>query len=273
MRWRACTIGQLVRNSVELSAMSDVVEFTPGGYRFIPSVFQYSAGVAALPGYRIVRETFAEPVPVAEGFDMIEARFKADGLAMTRFCACELRSPGQFTDSGFRAFNELYVVTLRKWGIMEAGSDVNPVARSNVCPDIGAPPEPSFYAFSYIVDDAGAAPSAVTSGGAEAREGAGPYAERIVRLDETSDDAIREKVLYVVDEMQRRLALLGFGWQDTTTVQAYSVRDFHHVMAAMAERKVLRKGLTWHYARPPVIGLDYEMDCRVVHDERSWRPA
>ena len=73
--------------------MSDVLEFTPGGYRFVPSVFQYSAGVAALPGYHIVRETFAEPVPVARGFEMIEARLKSGGLPTTRFCACELRSP------------------------------------------------------------------------------------------------------------------------------------------------------------------------------------
>ena len=144
--------------------MSDVLDFEPGGYRFVPSVFQYSAGVAALPGYRIRRETFANPLPVAEGFEMIEARFKAEGLPTTRFCACELRSPGQFTDAGFKAFNEIYVVTLRRWGIMDDG-DINPVARSNVCPDIGAPPEPSFHAFSYVVeDDGGAAPSAVISG-------------------------------------------------------------------------------------------------------------
>ena len=250
--------------------MADVLEFAPGGYRFVPSVFQYSAGAAALPGYRIVRETFAKPVPVQRGFEMIAAHLTSAGVPLTRFCACELRSPGQFTDAGFRAFNELYVVTLKRWGIM-GDDDVNPVARSNVCPDIGAPPEPSFHAFSYVVEDhAASAPTAVISGGAEARGGAGPYAERIVRYDETSADAIAEKVLFVVDEMQRRLGLLGFGWADCSAVQAYSVRDFHHVMPAMAERGVLAKGLAWHYARPPVVGLEYEMDCRVVSEERVF---
>lgn len=250
--------------------MADILDFAAGGYRYVPSVFQYSAGVAALPGYRIVRETFAEPVPVARGFDMIEARLKSGGLPTTRFCACELRSPGQFTDEGFKAFNELYVVTLKKWGIM-TDDIINPVARSNVCPDVGAPAEPSFHAFSYVVEDSDdAAPTAVISGGAEAREGNGPYAERIVRLGDTSPDAILEKALYVVNEMQRRLGLLGFTWADTTSVQAYSVYDFHHAMRDMAELNVLRNGLTWHYARPPVIGLDYEMDCRVVHDEGRW---
>lgn len=249
--------------------MSDVLEFLPGGYRFVPSVFQYSAGAAALAGYRIVRETFAKPMPVAEGFQIIKSRLGTGNLPLTRFCACELRSPGQFTDAGFRAFNELYVVTLREWGIM-GDDDVNPVARSNVCPDIGAPSEPSFHAYSYVVEDGGAsAPSAVISGGAEAKEGSGPYAERIVRYEETSTDALEEKALFVVEEMRRRLELLGFGWADTTAVQAYSVRDFHHVMPEMARRGVLNKGLAWHFARPPVIGLEYEMDCRVVHDERT----
>jgi hypothetical protein len=29
-----------------------------------------------------------------------------------------------------------------------------------------------------------------------------------------------------------------------------------------------RAGLTWHYCRPPVQDLDYEMDCRGVAIER-----
>ena len=32
--------------------------FAPGGYRFIPGVFQYSGGAAAEPGYAIERVTF-----------------------------------------------------------------------------------------------------------------------------------------------------------------------------------------------------------------------
>ena len=26
-------------------------------------------------------------------------------------------------------------------------------------------------------------------------------------------------------------------------------------------------GLTWHFARPPVVGLEYEMDVRAVNEE------
>jgi len=39
--------------------------FAPGGYRYIPGVFQYSGGVAAAPGHEIMRVRFHRPVPLA----------------------------------------------------------------------------------------------------------------------------------------------------------------------------------------------------------------
>jgi hypothetical protein len=92
---------------------------------------------------------FARPLPLAEGFDAIEAYLAAIGRSPTAFCACELRSPAQFTDAGFVAFNRHYVERLAAWGIFS--NEVNPVARSNVCPEIDPPATPSFYAFSYTV--------------------------------------------------------------------------------------------------------------------------
>ena len=77
--------------------------FAPGGYRFIPGVFQYSGGAAAEPGYRIERVTFRNPIPLERGFERIEAILEARGRQLTAFCACELRSPAPFTDSGFQA--------------------------------------------------------------------------------------------------------------------------------------------------------------------------
>jgi hypothetical protein len=35
----------------------------------------------------------------------------------------------------------------------------------------------------------------------------------------------------------------------------------------IVRRGAARTGLTWHYARPPVQGLEYEMDCRSVGRE------
>jgi hypothetical protein len=51
---------------------STVSKFTQGGYRFVNSVFQYSAGVAAEPGFEIIRARFAKPVPIDKGFERIE---------------------------------------------------------------------------------------------------------------------------------------------------------------------------------------------------------
>jgi uncharacterized protein GlcG (DUF336 family) len=60
---------------------------------------------------------FARPLPLAEGFDAIEAHLAGIGRSPTAFCACELRSPAQFTDAGFVAFNRHYVERLAAWGI------------------------------------------------------------------------------------------------------------------------------------------------------------
>ncbi|HZT48431.1 MAG TPA: hypothetical protein VFA64_10690 [Hyphomicrobiaceae bacterium] len=242
--------------------------FAPGGYRFIPAVFQYSGGAAAEPGFAIERVTFAAPVPLAKGFERAAAIIRARGRPLTAFCACELRSPAPFTDAGFRGFNELYCETLAKWGIYDPVGKVNPVARSNVCPEIGPPPEPSFHAFSFTVASTEARPTFVIAGSGEAREGGASYRERTVRHGETSASAMREKAVFVLGEMERRLGLLGFTWNSTTATQVYTVHDLHPFLAdEIVRRGAAHAGLTWHYCRPPVQGLEYEMDCRGVAAE------
>ncbi|MGE0850224.1 MAG: hypothetical protein AB7O44_11480 [Hyphomicrobiaceae bacterium] len=242
--------------------------FSPGGYRFIPGVFQYSGGAAAQPGYAVERVTFGRPVPLAQGFERVAAIIKARGRPLTAFCACELRSPAPFTDAGFKGFNELYCETLAKWGIYDPAAKVNPVARSNVCPEIDPPAEPSFHAFSFTVAAETKTPTFVVAGSGEAREGGAVYRERTVRYGETSPEAMREKAIFVLGEMERRLGLLGFTWNTTTATQVYTVHDPHPFIAdEIVRRGAARNGLTWHFCRPPVQGLEYEMDCRGVAAE------
>jgi hypothetical protein len=238
-------------------------DFAAGNYRFIPAVFQYSSGAAADSGFEIERVRFDKLVPLAEGFALAARYIQAVGRPLTSFCACELRSPAAFTEEGFRKFNEHYVKTLAEWGIYDGTT--NPVARSNVCPEIDPPSEPSFYAFSFTRPLEGVTPTFVIAGGAEARGGAGTYPERIVRYRDLSPDGIKEKVRFTTGAMEERMNAFGFTWKDTTGVQAYSIRDFHPVLAdELVRRGALRSGLTWHFARPPVIDLEYEMDCRRV---------
>ena len=130
------------------------------------------------------------------------------------------------------------------------------------------PAEPSFYAFSFTRPSQSPTPSFVIAGGAESREGSGSYPERTVRYRDLSPDGLKEKVRFTVGSMEARLGAFGFGWKDTTAVQAYTVHDFHPVISEeLVRRGATRSGLTWHFARPPVIDLEYEMDCRRVMRE------
>lgn len=247
--------------------MADVIDFAPGGYRYIKGVSQYSAGVAAQPGYRLERVRFAEPVPLAEGFARIAEVIKAAGRPLTAFAACELRSPAPFTEEGFIAFNAIYIETLKQWGLFEGGQ--NPVARSNVCPEIAPPPAPSFYAFAFTVVDADAAPSFLVAGSGEAPEGHAKYQDHIVNRGDLSTEGLRGKARFVLAEMERRAGLLGFGWKDTTAVQLYTVHNVYPFLAEeIVRRGAARNGLTWYFNRPPVQELEYEMDCRGIAVER-----
>ncbi|WP_206030217.1 hypothetical protein [Roseomonas sp. AR75] len=52
-------------------------------------------------------------------------------------------------------------------------------------------------------------------------------------------------------------------------LQAYTVHEIHRGLAEeIVARGAARHGLTWHDCRPPVQGLDYEMDCRGMPVER-----
>ena len=246
------------------------IDVPAGGYRYIPGVFQYSAGVAALDGFHIERVELRQPIPLTAGFAFIEQYMAAQDRPLVAFCACELRSPAAFTDAGFIAFNRHYVGTLERWGIMR--DDRNPVARSNVCPEHHKPPEPSLHAFCFTRPDAGASGSFVIAGSGEAEEGHASYRERTVRYGDTSPSGLRAKGVYVLERMEQRMAAVGAAWPDTTDVQVYTVHDLHPFLGdEIVRRGAAQHGLTWHFARPPVVGLDYEMDCRAIPVEHRVR--
>ncbi|HEY9531468.1 MAG TPA: hypothetical protein VIQ55_08760, partial [Burkholderiales bacterium] len=100
-------------------------------------------------------------------------------------------------------------------------------------------------------------------GSGEGPEGAGSYLERMIRPGDVSIDGLRDKMRYVLGEMENRLRQLGFGWDDAGSTQMYTVRD----VGALVEPEIFKRGaapggLSWHLCRPPVAGLEYEMDVR-----------
>src|SRR4051812_7845745 len=104
-----------------------------GGFRFVPGVYQYSAGVAAEPGFALERVRFAEPVPLTRGFARVAELLEAAGRPKAAFAACELRSPAPFTEEGFAAFNRAYGGVLAGGGPFPQGG-VGPVPRGRAEP-------------------------------------------------------------------------------------------------------------------------------------------
>ena len=73
----------------------------------------------------------------------------------------------------------------------------------------------------------------------------------------------------VMDEMERRMAELGVTYAQATSVNLYTVYDPYPVIAReVIARGAPEVGVEWHFCRPPVVGLDWEMDCRGIPLER-----
>lgn len=247
--------------------MAAVYSIESRGYRYVEGVFQYSAAVGALAGFEIERARFRRALPMELAVQAIEAHLKRIARPMNALCACELRSPKPFTEGGFVSFNRDYVQQLERWGLPSEGR--NPVARTNICPAVAPPASVSVHAFSYAVpktSNSGA--SFIIAGSGEAPEGRGDYRDHAIRLGDRSPDGLREKARWVLSEMERRMSALSAGWTDTTAASLYTVYDVHpFVEVEIAARGAMASGLEWHYARPPVVDLDYEMDARATARE------
>lgn len=238
------------------------IENHRGGYWFLKGISPYSAGVVASPGFEIEHVKIEPALPLERGFKAIDAHLATRGRPHQALCAAELRSPRQFTFHSFNQFNEGYVALLKSREILLDGA--NPVARTNVAPEMQAPAEPVVYGFSITVPARQALPSFVVAGAGELPEGSlDPH--QVIRRGETSTGALREKARFVMDRMTTRLAALGVGWPQVTATQIYTVHDIHPFLASeilAGMRQAARHGVNWLYARPPIEGLEYEMDVR-----------
>lgn len=238
-----------------------------GNYRFWKGIAPYSAGVVAEGGFEIVHARFARALPLAQGLARAQGEVLAQGRPIHALCAMELRSPKPFTFAGFNEFNAEYVKTLVGWGLLVDG--LNPVARTNIAPEIAPPAEPSLYAFSYSVPSTTKAKTFIVAGAGELPEGSLDPRD-VVRLGETSPDALRAKICFVMGLMTGRLRGLGVDWDQVTASDVYTV----HAICGEIENELIKPmgagaahGFTWHYSRPPIESIEYEMDLRGVRRE------
>jgi hypothetical protein len=240
-----------------------------GGYYFLTGIAPYSSGVAAMSGYEIVHVIMRNPPPYRQGFEFIHSHLAARGRSRQALCAIQLRIPRQFSFEEFSEFNLGYLAILDEWGLPVDG--VNPVARTNVAPEVGPPGEAVLYAFSYTVplEKENLPPTFIIAGAGELRE-ANLSPDAIVRAGETGTDAVREKVEFVMGIMQSRLSGLQLKWTEVTTVNIYTVHSLQHHLAEellIPMQEAARHAVRWYYSRPPISGLEYEMDVRGVRQE------
>jgi hypothetical protein len=254
------------RSCIEALSMSESCVSKAGGYTFLPAAPQYSLGAAALPDFAIQRVRFSQALPLHQGFEEAARHLAAIDRPLSALCACELRSPEPFTERGFADFNAAYIGILKSWDV--AFDQGNPIARSNVCPKISPPREPSLYAFSYTVIEPRASRSFVIAGSCEAPEGKENYRDFAIRLGDTSPSGLSDKVTWVFSEIERRLRLLSIDWDAVTGIQTYSVHDvFPALETQLVARNLFRHGITHYLNRPPIRDLEFEMDCRGIYRE------
>jgi hypothetical protein len=233
---------------------------TAGGYSFLRGGKPYSAGVVAAAGFSIEHVRLSKAVPWRAGFQLVEAHLLAAGRPRQALCAIALRSPAAFSFDGFKDFNNAYVDVLKSWDLLVDG--INPVARTNVAPEVDPPAEVSLYSFSYTVPMDRAPMSFVVAGGGELPDGSFDPRD-IVRHNETSDDALVEKTSFVLGLMEDRLHGLGASWSGVTTTNLYTVHDVDALLAGVILPRIGvagRHGVTWQYTRPPIVGIECEMD-------------
>jgi hypothetical protein len=239
-----------------------LIENKKGHYSFLKGISPYSGGVVAAPEFEIEHATLQSSLALRAGFETIEAHLQKAGVPKMSLCAIELRSPKPFSFQGFADFNKGYVEILKKWEILQDG--LNPVARTNVAPEVDPPTEPSLHAFSYVVPSRGARKTFVIAGAGELPEGSlDPH--DLIRPGETGVEAMAEKATFVLGLMAGRLKGLQCDWSDVSAVDIYTVHD----IGPMLRRTILprvgkaqHQGLTWYFTRPPINGIEFEMDMR-----------
>ena len=242
-----------------------IVSNARGNYQFMRGGAAFSSAVVADEGYAIVHATLLNPLPVSAGFDFIAEHLKREGRPVHAVCGIELRSPRVLTLEGFREFNtEVYRAALMKHDLLV--DEVSPMTRSNLAVEINPPSQAVLFAFSYTIpiSTRATARNFVLAGAAdEAGDPANPH--RVIRAGETSDDAMREKAAFVMNELSKRLSEFNLTLDDSTALGVYTVHNIFSYLPDMLLKSLGRAhwlGVHWYFTRPPIQGLEFEADAR-----------
>jgi hypothetical protein len=245
-----------------------LIDHPTGNYRFLPGIAPYSCGVVAAPGFEVVHVTLQQPVAYRAGFDRIAKFLEQRGRPRAALCGVELRSPRPYGFAGFAEFNSGYARILEGWDVFVNG--VNPVPRTNVAPVVAAPSEPVMYAFSYTQSsDQPGSLTFIVAGGGELPEGV-LSREAIRSLGDISSHGLNAKTRFVMDLMENRLHGLGGNWSQVTVADVYTIHPIDKLLAPLILARMgsaAIHGIHWHFSRPPIDEIEFEMDLRGVRTE------
>jgi hypothetical protein len=239
-----------------------------GNYKFLRGAgVPFSAGALADPGFEIVHASLKPLVRLSNGFELIERQLRGAGRPINAVCGIELRIPGALTPAGFEGFNRDYLERITAWGVIIDG--LNPIARTNVAPAAVPIAESSLYGFYYTVPARGSErPDFVLAGAPEMTSHDGR--REVVAAGDVSLDGLRRKTACVLETLGKLLVEMRVAWNDTTAVNLYTVHDLHPLFATdllPALGSAGHRGIRWHFARPPVQGLELEIDCYAARQE------
>ncbi|MGH7913086.1 MAG: 2-amino-5-chloromuconate deaminase CnbZ [Candidatus Binataceae bacterium] len=245
-----------------------------GNFKFIRGYgLPFSSGALASPGFEIVHATFKPLARLADGYRLIERQLSDAGRPINAVCGIELRIPAPLTPAGFDEFNRGYIERLTAWDVMIDG--LNPIARTNVAPAASPIGEPSLHGFYYTAPAMGAArPAFVLAGVPEVASREGGKRE-IAAAGDVSTEGLRRKNACVLEALGGLLREMNLGWSEASAVNLYTVHDMHPLFATdllPALGAGAYRGIRWHYARPPVIGLELEIDGYAARQELVLAP-
>lgn len=250
------------------SQLRTLIHKSDGHYRFLKGIAPYSCGVVADDGWETVRAMLAEPLPWRMGFDRIETQLGDLARDRQALCGMELRSPAPFTMQGFVDLNRQYCDVLASWDLYVDGE--NPVPRTNVAPLEDPPSEVMLHAFSYTVEAAADGPPTLLVAGAAELRGGSLNDAAIVRRGQVDPGAMLEKATHVIDVMEHRLLGLGGTWGSVNVVDVYTCHPVDLLLSDLLWKRLgpaCRHAVRLHHTRPPVIGLEFEMDVRGLRTE------
>ena len=92
-------------------------------------------------------------------------------------------------------------------------------------------------------------------------------------LGDTSIAGLAIKARFVMDLMETRLRGLGADWRLVTTVNVYTAHSLTPLLPDILLGRIgpaSTHGTTWHFSRPPIAEIEYEMDVRGTRTELRY---